>query len=57
MVRVLHSFKYKDKKTNEISFPLGGMGTGSIGIAGNGKLVDFENQNNYSKGSFNGFSM
>ena len=54
---MLHSFKYKDKKTNEISFPLGGMGTGSIGIAGNGKLVDFENQNNYSKGSFNGFSM
>ena len=54
---MLHCFKYKDKKTNEISFPLGGMGTGSIGIAGNGKLVDFENQNNYSKGSFNGFSM
>ena len=30
-----------DAKT-EISMPMGGIGTGCIGLSGNGSLVDFE---------------
>ena len=32
--------KYRKDKTSCISFPLGGIGSGSIGIAGNGALLD-----------------
>ena len=47
---------YKDSKQNCISFPVGGIGTGSIGIAGNGRLMDWEIFNRPSKGSINGYS-
>ncbi len=47
---------YKGNKTREIVFPLGGMGTGSIGLSGNGMLADFEIFNRPSKGSLNGMS-
>ncbi len=43
---------YKDKYLNEISFPLGGIGTGSIGLAGNGSLKDFEIFNRPHLGSW-----
>ena len=43
--------KYQGIKTKEISFPLGGIGTGSIGLAGNGRLIDWEIFNIPSKGS------
>lgn len=33
---------YEGKKTKNISFPIGGIGTGSIGLLGNGGLGDFE---------------
>ena len=49
-------FCYRGAKTKEISFPLGGIGTGSIGLAGNGRLVDWEIYNRPNKGSTNGFS-
>ena len=49
-------FVYTGRKTGQISFPLGGIGTGSIGLAGNGRLVDWEIMNRPSKGSLNGFS-
>lgn len=49
-------FTYRGSKTREISFPLGGIGTGSIGLAGNGRLVDWEIFNRPNKGSFNGYS-
>ncbi|MBE0699582.1 MAG: hypothetical protein IH586_21875 [Anaerolineaceae bacterium] len=51
-----NSFIYRGSKTHEISFPLGGIGTGSIGLAGNGRLVDWEIYNRPNKGSYNGFS-
>jgi len=35
-----HQKTYKGKYLNEISFPLGGIGTGSIGLTGNGSLRD-----------------
>ena len=48
--------KYTGKNTQEISFPLGGIGTGSIGLTGNGRLWDFEIYNRPNKDSVNGFS-
>lgn len=49
-------FLYTGRKTNEISFPLGGIGTGCIGLAGNGRLIDWEIFNKPNKQSINGFS-
>lgn len=43
--------KYQDKYKTEISFPLGGIGTGSVGLAGNGSLIDIEIKNEPNKGS------
>ena len=48
--------KYTGNALNEISFPLGGIGTGSIGLAGNGRFVDWEIFNRPNKGSINGYS-
>ena len=47
---------YAGDKTREISFPLGGIGTGCIGLAGNGRLIDWEIFNRPNKGGINGFS-
>ena len=49
-------FLYTGEHTREISFPLGGIGSGCIGLAGNGRLVDWEIFNRPAKGSTNGFS-
>jgi len=49
-------FTYRGSKTKNISFPIGGIGTGSIGLAGNGRLIDWEIFNRPNKGSVNGFS-
>ena len=48
--------KYVGQYTKEISFPLGGIGTGSIGLDGDGRLIDWEIFNKPSKGSINGYS-
>ena len=42
---------YFGKYLNEISFPLGGIGTGSIGLNGRGGLIDFEIFNRPNVGS------
>ncbi len=47
---------YSGENLKEIIFPLGGLGTGSIGLAGNGSLVDWEIFNRPDKGSHNGYS-
>ena len=47
---------YKDSKTKSIMFPLGGIGTGSIGLAGNGELRDFEIFNRPNKNTRNGYT-
>jgi len=47
---------YTGSKTKEISFPLGGIGSGCIGLSGNGRLLDWEIFNRPNKKSFNGFS-
>ena len=41
---------------NEISFPLGGIGSGCIGLAGNGRLMEWEIFNRPNKGGDNGNS-
>lgn len=46
--------KYSGKNLKNISFPLGGIGTGSIGLAGNGRLTDWEIFGRPDKGSVNG---
>jgi uncharacterized protein (DUF608 family) len=49
-------FLYEGDTTREISFPLGGIGTGSIGLSGAGRLIDWEIWNRPNKGSTNGIS-
>ena len=48
---------YRGAKTREINFPLGGIGTGCIGLTGNGRLQDWEIFNRPNKGSINGNSL
>ncbi len=52
----MEKFLYRGDELNQISFPLGGIGTGCIGLAGNGRLIDWEIFNRPNKGSVNGFS-
>lgn len=47
---------FSGDELNEISFPLGGIGAGCIGLAGNGRLIDWEIYNRPAKGSLNGNS-
>ena len=47
---------YTGERLREISFPLGGIGTGCIGLAGSGRLIDWEIFNRPNKGSINGYS-
>ena len=49
-------FTYEGRSTREISFPLGGIGSGCIGLAGNGGLIDAEIFNRPNKGSHLGFT-
>lgn len=47
---------YEKERLREISFPLGGIGAGSIGLGGDGRLIDWEIFNRPNKGSLNGYS-
>ena len=49
-------FVYRGEKRKEISFPVGGMGAGCIGLDGTGRFRDWEIFNRPNKGSVNGFS-
>ena len=48
--------KYSGASLKEILFPLGGIGSGCIGLRGNGQLADFEIYNRPNKNSINGYS-
>ncbi|MBP3961975.1 GH116 family glycosyl-hydrolase [Paenibacillus lignilyticus] len=52
----MNSFVYEDERLNAISFPIGGIGTGCIGLAGNGRLLDWEILNRPNKRSMNALS-
>ncbi|MCH4887167.1 hypothetical protein EZV73_06275 [Acidaminobacter sp. JC074] len=47
---------YRGQYTSEISFPLGGIGSGSIGLAGNGALIDWEINNRPNRETINSFT-
>ena len=47
---------YTKERLTEISFPIGGIGSGCIGLAGGGSLIDWEIFNRPNKGGDNGFS-
>ena len=47
---------YQGQNTKNISFPLGGIGTGCIGLSGNGELREFEIFNRPAKNVRNGYS-
>ena len=47
---------YTKEQTKHIRFPLGGIGTGCIGLSGDGELCDFEIFNRPAKNTRNGFS-
>lgn len=47
---------YEKEKLRKISFPLGGIGTGSVGLLGNGSFRDWEIFNRPNKGSHNGYT-
>lgn len=51
-----HHFTYTGAHAEQVSFPLGGIGTGSIGLSGTGALIDWEIRNKPAKFSHNGFS-
>lgn len=48
--------RYTGENLREINFPLGGIGTGSIGLCGNGAFMDWEIFNRPNKGSYNDFT-
>lgn len=48
--------EYEGRFLREISFPLGGIGSGSIGLSGNGRLTDREIFNRPNKQSVNGYT-
>ena len=54
--RASDPFRYEGARTRAISFPLGGIGTGCIGLSGTGRLVDWEIFNRPNKNGYNGFS-
>ena len=48
--------RYTKEHTAAISFPMGGIGAGCVGLAGNGHLVDWEIFNQPNKLSYNGLT-
>jgi len=52
----MKNFIYENEKTKAISFPIGGIGTGCIGLGGNGRLLDIEIFNRPNKGSHCGYT-
>jgi uncharacterized protein (DUF608 family) len=49
-------FVYRGQQLEQISFPLGGIGSGTVGLSGTGRLIDWEIFNRPNKRSLNGFS-
>lgn len=47
---------YQKEQLNRIRFPLGGIGSGSVSLCGNGMLADWEIYNAPAKGSVNGYT-
>ncbi len=52
----MSTFTYRKDRQRTISFPVGGLGTGSIGIAGNGNFIDWQVYNRPAFHTRNGYS-
>ncbi len=52
----MKTIRYRGRRTREIRFPLGGIGSGCISLDGTGHLVDWELFNHPAKGTRNGYS-
>ncbi len=49
-------FRYDGARGRHVSFPLGGIGAGCVGLSGAGRLIDWEIANRPDKGTVNGFT-
>jgi non-lysosomal glucosylceramidase len=49
-------FVYNDQRRRYVSFPLGGIGTGSVSLTGSGRLIDWSIRNRPAIHQFNGYS-
>jgi non-lysosomal glucosylceramidase len=49
-------FVYNDQRRRYVSFPLGGIGTGSVSLTGSGRLIDWSIRNRPAIDQFNGYS-
>ncbi len=49
-------FTYDHESQEHISFPLGGLGAGCLGLSGRGRLIDWEIFNRPNKGSTHGYT-
>jgi non-lysosomal glucosylceramidase len=49
-------FVYTGERLKYVSFPLGGIGTGSLSLTGNGRLIDWSIRNRPAIHQFNGYS-
>src|ERR1700686_636418 len=49
-------FVFAGKRRKYVSFPLGGIGSGSVSLTGSGRLVDWSIRNRPAIGQFNGYS-
>jgi non-lysosomal glucosylceramidase len=49
-------FVYSGERRRYVSFPLGGIGTGSISLTGSGRLIDWSIRNRPAIHQFNGYS-
>ncbi len=52
----MKGFRYENESAREVSMPVGGIGAGSVGLAGNGALTDWEIENHPAKGHINPFT-
>ncbi|OIO02791.1 hypothetical protein AUJ67_01960 [Candidatus Desantisbacteria bacterium CG1_02_49_89] len=52
----MNRFTFTGRRLNEIAFPLGGIGTGSVSLGGHGELKDWEIFNKPNKGCILPFS-
>jgi non-lysosomal glucosylceramidase len=53
---MLSHFIYNDQRRRYVSFPLGGIGTGSVSLTGSGRLIDWSIRNRPAIDQFNGYS-
>src|SRR5258708_31937528 len=49
-------FIYTDKRRRYVPFRIGGIGTGSVSLTGNGRLIDWSIRNRPAIDQFNGYS-